>query len=1273
MQTADFFLLYHDSPSLPELLSELQKNEAIERIFLITMSGKLPNVDLPGKCEILTVGGIGQLSTICLIARAGRSPYCFMLLTPNAIRLGYRCIERMLTCMSQSGAPMVYADRYDRIGETVQPHPVIDYQQGAVRDDFDFGSLWLVRRDGMHRFLEQTRLEGLKYAAPYALRLFLSTSGTITHLRELLYEEEKADLRKSGEKQFDYVDPRNHAVQKEKEIICTEHLHRIGAWLAADEYEEFPTDEPNLFPVEVSVIIPVRNREKTIVDAIESALAQQADFTFNVIVIDNYSTDGTPSRLSRYRNHPQVCVMTPPARDLGIGGCWDWAIRSTCCGRYAVQLDSDDLYSSPQTLSRIVTAFRKEGAAMVIGTYRMVDFDLYTLPPGLIDHKEWTPENGRNNALRINGLGAPRAFRTSLLRRIGFPNTSYGEDYSVGLAISRRFRIARIYDELYLCRRWDGNSDAALSVDKVNRNNLYKDSIRTLEIRARQQLNASRNHPISMAMVHDFFQRQIRIWPLAQAQFSALSQQACIRHLYKNVCRLSLQHNPVRIISTTAKVDPVSLHARDCFLCAENRPAEQLSLPVEGHHQLLVNPYPILEEHLTLSARHHQIQQIQPYIDTLCRMAWALKEHVVFYNGPRCGASAPDHAHFQSGRKDVVPLISDWDQYAPSLIEVRRLHDVNGIVHGGVYVLHGYACPALVIKASGVYETAAWLKWILPFLPTDEGQIEPNMNILAWRHDVEQSHDELCLVLFLRRQHRPACYFKTGADQRLVSPGALDMAGLIVTPRANDFEELTANEAFSILQEVSATDADIALITRKMKTATLPTSITLVGPEEPIVEVGIMSAQTIQWEFNGSYTLMNIPCEGAQRVTCHNEKLVWRGQEYDELSFIPVTDEATFTLEQVMIGKQFHWERQERQTFKGGLKLISHDGKIVVVNRIPAEMYLGSVISSEMRATSDLELLKAHAIISRSWLYVQMLNRRNAPERSETFSSDDLGKESSVDEICRWHDRSEHKLYDVCADDHCQRYQGVTRECTESVARAIRETRGIVLTFGHTVCDARFSKCCGGITEEYATCWDVRHDVPYLSAICDSDIMPPELPDLTQEKAFSDWLNQPSTAFCQTTDRKVLQQVLNDYDCETTDFFRWQVHYTQKEIAALIQRKSGNDLGQILDLIPLRRGRSGRLYRLKIVGTRSSLIVGKELEIRNILSDSHLYSSAFVVRKEVATSDGVPSAFTLLGAGWGHGVGLCQIGAAMMGHNGYSYSQILRHYYKQVEFSTLYS
>ena len=289
---------------------------------------------------------------------------------------------------------MVYADRYDRIGETVQPHPVIDYQQGAVRDDFDFGSLWLVRRDGMHRFLEQTRLEGLKYAAPYALRLFLSTSGTITHLRELLYEEEKADLRKSGEKQFDYVDPRNHAVQKEKEIICTEHLHRIGAWLAADEYEEFPTDEPNLFPVEVSVIIPVRNREKTIVDAIESALAQQADFTFNVIVIDNYSTDGTPSRLSRYRNHPQVCVMTPPARDLGIGGCWDWAIRSTCCGRYAVQLDSDDLYSSPQTLSRIVTAFRKEGAAMVIGTYRMVDFDLNTLPPGLIDHKEWTPENG---------------------------------------------------------------------------------------------------------------------------------------------------------------------------------------------------------------------------------------------------------------------------------------------------------------------------------------------------------------------------------------------------------------------------------------------------------------------------------------------------------------------------------------------------------------------------------------------------------------------------------------------------------------------------------------------------------------------------------------------------------------------------------------------------------------------------------------------------------------------------------------------------------------
>lgn len=420
-----------------------------------------------------------EVNAVVEAAKEGGERYVVLRLKDKEVCLGYRCLERMSQVASESGAAMVYSDRREADGT---PHPVIDYQKGALRDDFDFGSLWLVSTRAMQKVEDD-----YQFAALYALRLALSRQGTLLHLHEMLYTEKETDMRRSGEKQFDYVDPRNRAVQIEMERACTRHLEEIGARIPSAAARHRKLDgvaEEVAEAVIASVIIPVYNRERTIMDAVKSALGQECSFPFNVIVVDNHSTDGTTALLNACRD-TRLVHLIPEEHDLGIGGCWDKAIRSEWCGRYAVQLDSDDLYSSPATLQRIVDEMERKGAAMCIGAYRMVDFNLQTLPPGLIDHKEWTDENGPNNALRINGLGAPRAFRTSVVREIGFPNTSYGEDYAMGLRISREYPIARIYDELYLCRRWDGNSDAALSLEKQNRNNAYKDQLRTIELEAR--------------------------------------------------------------------------------------------------------------------------------------------------------------------------------------------------------------------------------------------------------------------------------------------------------------------------------------------------------------------------------------------------------------------------------------------------------------------------------------------------------------------------------------------------------------------------------------------------------------------------------------------------------------------------------------------------------------------------------------------------------------------------------------------------------------------
>ena len=429
-------------------------------------------------------------STIKKIAQSTRhADYAALVTSQNVVDMDYGALKRMEQVARSTGAAMVYADHRTVQSGKTSAHPLIDYQDGALRDDFDFGPVLFIDAHKLREAAAEMS-DDFKAAGLYDMRLRLSQKGRIVHIREYLYQDIKDDMRKSGERLFDYVDPRNRASQIEMERACTRHLKAIGAYLPPEFSDvEFDGD----FPVEASVVIPVRNRVRTITDAIESALSQTPDFDFNVIVVDNHSDEGTSQAIDDIAARDRrVIHIIPSTTTLGIGGCWNLAIDSEYCGRFAVQLDSDDVYSGPDTLTKIVGAFHDQKCGMVVGSYMLTDFDKRPIPPGIIDHKEWTDENGRNNALRINGLGAPRAFYTPLIRQIRFPNSSYGEDYAVGLAVSRHYRIGRIYDVLYLCRRWEGNSDAALSIDRQNANNLYKDSIRTFELWARQKMNLQR-------------------------------------------------------------------------------------------------------------------------------------------------------------------------------------------------------------------------------------------------------------------------------------------------------------------------------------------------------------------------------------------------------------------------------------------------------------------------------------------------------------------------------------------------------------------------------------------------------------------------------------------------------------------------------------------------------------------------------------------------------------------------------------------------------------
>lgn len=1254
----DLFLPCEYIDDAQNALSVLHEYKTVQHIHFLVSADFAAHHQVPEGCTFVITDRLESSNTIVSIAENTDADYMMICTRHTTIGWGNNTLERFLRVADDTDAVMVYADHYKMVEGKMEKHPVIDYQSGSLRDDFDFGSLWCIKAQALADYIAQPDREEYQFAALYDLRLYLSRVGEIFHLNEFLYSEAELDTRKSGEKQFDYVNPRNREVQIEMEKACTQHLGKVGALIDTTFYRQPDFGEQD-FEYEASVIIPVFNREKTVADAVKSALGQKASFKFNVIVVNNHSTDRTGEILDELKVDNLIQIV-PERTDLGIGGCWNEAINSSFCGKFAVQLDSDDLYSSPKTLQKIVDAFYKQKAAMIIGSYRMCDFDLNTLPPGLIDHKEWTDENGCNNALRINGLGAPRAFFTPLVRQIQFPNTSYGEDYALGLAFSRRYRIGRIYDELYLCRRWGGNSDAALSVEKVNANNLYKDRLRTMELKARQHMLQGKADIMEDSSISRFFNRQLEVWTDARHRFRDL------KHVETRQFsdQLKLQWNPARIVSTGAKIDKKTLGERPCFLCDKNRPKEQMSKQIDEKFHLLVNPFPILPVHFTIPARKHQPQLIYKNYGEMHRFISLHSDLMVFYNGPKCGASAPDHLHFQAGTNGILPLQTNWQRLSRNLTDIISLNDEEKIS-----VVRDFIVPAFVIISKSAESDEALFRRLYKAMPQRGDETEPMMNIISWRKG-----EEFISVVIPREKHRPEAYFAEGDALFVVSPGALDMSGLIITPREEDFRKLTEEKALSLLQECGVSEEKMNVIIAKLKASknaedAAEASSTLYNKgKQPDVTVGIVSAQKIHFSLNKPYLAKGEKVLGEQVVEFSEGGVLWNGNQYSQLTFHPQSADASFSLSDVTIGVNFHWERKETQTFLGTLRFVVESDKIVAINELPVEKYLESVISSEMSATSSLELLKAHAVISRSWLLAQMKKRREVAESGNNFFS----FTKKEDTLIRWYDREDHTLFDVCADDHCQRYQGITKETSPHVAEAIRQTKGQILMDGDEICDARFSKCCGGITEEFQYCWE---DTPktYLTAVRDIALgVEHTLPNLTNEEEAEKWIRFNPPAFCNTQDKKILSEVLNDYDQETVNFYRWKETLSQEKLQQLIADKLKMDLGAILDMKAVERGKSGRISKLQIIGTEKIFTIGKELEIRRTLSDSHLLSSAFVVDKYDKDEQGVPQRFELIGAGWGHGVGLCQIGAAVMGEQGYHYDAILLHYYQGAEIKKLY-
>ncbi|MDR0845796.1 MAG: DUF4922 domain-containing protein, partial [Tannerella sp.] len=693
-----------------------------------------------------------------------------------------------------SEAGLVYADHYKIEDGKKTTSPVITYQKGSLRDDFDFGSVLVYKSSALKEAVSRMNTD-YRFAGLYDLRLKVSQTSAIVHLNEYLYAEVENDTRKSGEKLFDYVNPRNRAIQIEMEQACTDHLKVTGAYLAP-QFKTLAFDKAD-FEYEASVIIPVRNRIRTIAGAIHSVLRQKTNFKFNLIIIDNYSTDGTTEAIDEFTDERLIHII-PENKELGIGGCWNAGVAHPECGMFAVQLDSDDVYSGEDTLQKIVDAFYEQNCAMVVGTYRLTDFDLQTIPPGVIEHREWTPENGRNNALRINGLGAPRAFYTPLLRQIKAPNTSYGEDYALGLYFSREYRIGRVYDVLYLCRRWDDNSDASLDIEKLNAHNTYKDRIRTWEVNARIRLN---KQP-SPATVQKLFQQQVENWDLAHTHYDALKGVES-KEFALDGFSVRMQFNPARIKSSAAKIDAESIRKRACFLCPANMPEEQQSIDFKGEYQLLVNPYPIFPQHFTIPAYDHTPQLIAGRYEDMLDLA-EQSDLVVFYNGPTCGASAPDHFHFQAGNKGFLPIEKEISKACREIV-----YEKSGVK---VYAVRPYLWNGFWVEATCKEAATRFFNSLYSLLDIPAGESEPMLNLITWYEDAKWRSG-----IIPRAAHRPACFSAEGDAQILSTPASVEMGGVFVTPLEKDFKKITAEDIRQILKEVCISDGKLQEIITKIK------------------------------------------------------------------------------------------------------------------------------------------------------------------------------------------------------------------------------------------------------------------------------------------------------------------------------------------------------------------------------------------------------------------------------------------------------------------------
>ena len=776
--------------------------------------------------------------------------------------------------------------------------------------------------------------------------------------------------------------------------------------------------------------------------------------------------------------------------------------------------------------------------------------------------------------------------------------------------------------------------------------------------------------------IDKFFSDQLSVWPLASSNYRKVKD-AERRSMDIGGLKVTLQHNPERIISTAADVDDASVGARPCFLCEENRPKEQTFLKFEGRkgreYQIVVNPYPIFHKHLVVIRNEHTAQSIwNNYVD-MADLSHHFPEYTFFYNGPHCGASAPDHFHFQACRRGILPLEKEADRLLDMVAQLpsdsgvpdgteavsltpeiaREMSYVSSVQEAQLYHYKHFARGVFFLRSRTSKSMAKMFYRLLDAFPAEEGESEPKFNLFTWYkgegvRPEGNTHGlasfEYRAIVVLRSRHRSHHFFSKGDDHLTMSPGCADMAGYFVCPVEEDFRKLTPSLLAELVDEVTVSqETEDKVLWRLTRT-------------QPILQVGIMSGQEIEFEIISDGA-------GRQKVSYREGKIDYNGVLYDTLLFDAQTvstifAEPTFILYGVTIGIDFHWERKLTQKFAGSLKFIVEGGKVQAVNLIGVEDYLLSVISSEMKSSATMEYLCTHAVISRSWVMSQIRSRRSRcsslPEKdSKELSSlpymitklvhdEGLPEEGSggdAHELIKWFDHDDHKNFDVCADDHCQRYQGLSMAVGNNVRKAIDRTWGEVLTSEGEICDCRFYKCCGGKTELFSTCWDDK-DYPYLQSLPDT---PGHDPD--------------AHCFCDTKDESILSQVLNDYDLETKDFYHWKVEYTRDEISELVHKRSGIDFGTIRELIPLEIGPSGRIYKLKIVGTKREMVIGKELIIRRWLSDSHLKSSAFSI---TWTED---DRLVLDGYGWGHGVGLCQIGAAVMAYNGYSYPEILQHYY----------